>query len=179
MDIIVIVFFDPISDLALRGEKDIFIEIGRGDQNNLAGRIHTYWLPSIYYITDSMENFLLGSRFRGFNQFLYYISGVPKASHNIFVTHLACFGGIVTILWAVIWYQILVKTYLFLRRIRSSKVFKTRELDLLKTVFFSLMLYFLSSNLANINDDLFMCVIAILVFILYKQKEVLINRNDE
>lgn len=155
---------EKLEMIFLRGQSfKVITDIYSGRQSTFAGRINSYWLPTINFALSGPESLLLGSKFRGFNDLLFYLIGKNQANHNVFIQHLATYGIVPTILYFLFWFNILKDIF--------SALIKDKQIEFRKTlmaIFFILVTYFISFNFMNIGTPLFENTIVIILFIYFK-----------
>ncbi len=156
--------YNQVQTIFLRGESvKILSDFSSAKESTLANRINVYWLPTIYYTFTNPSNLLLGSEFRGFNDYLYNITGVYRANHNIFIQLLALYGIIPTIIFFLFWIKILWDIFnklLIFNKINNRK--------LIMSLGFIVFIYFTCFNFMNITTPLFENTMAIVLFVLFK-----------
>ncbi len=156
---IAFVDYTQVLNVFLRGQTDVF-NINTAKGSTLAHRINTYFLPSIGYSFNNFTNLFLGSSYRGFNQFLYNLTGVNRANHNTFIQHLTTFGIISVLFYFLFWIRILWYSF---KKLLLQKKFKNR--NAVMATFFVILVYFIGLNFLNINTRPFENTMAITLFI--------------
>ena len=145
-------------EIATRGSGSEIFSIHPDSSDTLSFRIYRLWMPTIKYIFSNKIQIFVGTEFRGFNEFLEYVTGLTYANHNILIQHFSLWGGIITLILILFWVY-LIKGYYSVITSITNIAYK----DVVKYCFYAIFLFFISINTMSTYHITFKIQIAIII----------------
>tara|TARA_B110000902_G_C14294871_1_gene582898 strand:+ start:2099 stop:3424 length:1326 start_codon:yes stop_codon:yes gene_type:complete len=148
-----------ILNVLTRGDdSNTLIDLNTEGEDTFSFRIYKLWIPSIIEIFNNFIYILLGVEDRGFNEFLYRITGLRYANHNASLLYLVSSGVVSVILFLKFWFRLFKD---FSKEIFSnSNVVNKRDI---KLCFYSLLVFFISINFMSTYHVLFVLQVSIII----------------
>jgi hypothetical protein len=148
-----------ILNILTRGDdSNTLINLNTEGEDTFSFRIYKLWLPSINVIFNNFIYILFGVEDKGFNEFLYRITGLRYAHHNAILLYLVSSGVVSVILFLKFWVSLFKN---FLKEIFSnSNVVNKRDI---KLCFYSLIVFFISINFMSTYNVIFVLQISIII----------------